>query len=672
MALSQQGAEGQGLAGRPVDAGVLVDRLLLRGEQAGQGAMHGNALGHLGQLGADGAQLVERHGGGAATVVLWRHAKAGPAAFQPVGLVRLVGLGRLELLFQLCVEARHHALDIAIGQQPFLHQALGVDLPRGRVGGDLAVHQRLGERRLVGLVVAVPPVAEHVDDDILVELLPELGGDLADVRHRLRVVAVDVEDRRLHRLGQIRRIGRGARELRAGGEADLVVDDQVDGAAGAIAAQFRQGKAFRHQALAGERRVTVQDDRQDLGAVDIAHLRLLGARLAIDHRVHRLEVRRIGGQRQVHLVAVELAVRRGAEMVLHVARAFDIVGVRRIALELREDRLERLGHDIGQHRQAAAVRHAKLDVLQAQLAAGLDDGFHARDQGLAALQAKALGGGELDLAEALEALGLDQLVQDRLLAFRGEADFLLAALDALLQPALLVDVVDVHVLDADGRAVGALQDRENLAQARGLQTQHEVDENRAVHVRLGKAVAFRLQFRMLARRLEAQRVQVGLQVAADTVVADQHGGADRVQRRATNVGARGGRLLGRLLDLAAGAQQAFVVHQRQRLGPRRAALFLLYQGRVFRQRLEQLPPAGVDRSRVGRILGIQRLDVGAVAGVQERGRVELGCHRQTAGLLPRPSSIVRTAPFVRVVVRGLTASTVPPASSPAPPGCPPP
>ena len=56
------------------------------------------------------------------------------------------------------------------------------------------------------------------------------------------------------------------------------------------------------------------------------HLVLLGARLAQHDRVDDLEMRGVGGQRQVDLVAVELAVGRGAEVVLHVARALDVVG----------------------------------------------------------------------------------------------------------------------------------------------------------------------------------------------------------------------------------------------------------------------------------------------------------------------------------------------------------
>ena len=123
---------------------------------------------------------------------------------------------------------------------------------------DRLVHQRLGERRLVAFVVAVAAIAEHVDDDRLLEFLPELGRDLGGVDHRFRIVAVGVEDRRLDHLGDVGGIGRGARIARIGREADLVVDDEMHRAAGAVAAQARQAEAFRDHALAGERRVAVK------------------------------------------------------------------------------------------------------------------------------------------------------------------------------------------------------------------------------------------------------------------------------------------------------------------------------------------------------------------------------------------------------------------------------
>jgi hypothetical protein len=58
-------------------------------------------------------------------------------------------------------------------------QGLGVELAHRAAVLDPLVHQRLGERRLVGLVVAVAPVAPHVDDDVLLERLAELEGQRA-------------------------------------------------------------------------------------------------------------------------------------------------------------------------------------------------------------------------------------------------------------------------------------------------------------------------------------------------------------------------------------------------------------------------------------------------------------------------------------------------------------
>ena len=188
--------------------------------------------------------------------------------------------------------------------------------------------------------------------------MPELGGDLGDVDDGLGVIAVDVEDRRLDHLRDVRAVGRGARVARVGGEADLVVDDEVDRAAGAVAAQAGEAEAFGDDALAGERRVAVDQQRHHRAAIlaRAVVLVLLGAHLAEHDRVDDLEVAGVGGQRQVHLVAVELAVRGRAEVVLDVARAFDVVGLERAALELVEDGAMGLGHHVGEHVEAAAVR----------------------------------------------------------------------------------------------------------------------------------------------------------------------------------------------------------------------------------------------------------------------------------------------------------------------------
>ena len=66
----------------------------------------------------------------------------------------------------------------------------------------------LREQRLVALVMTVPAVADHVDDDRLLELLPELDGDLGNVRDRFGIIGVDVENRGLDHARHVGTIGR--------------------------------------------------------------------------------------------------------------------------------------------------------------------------------------------------------------------------------------------------------------------------------------------------------------------------------------------------------------------------------------------------------------------------------------------------------------------------------
>ena len=184
-------------------------------------------------------------------------------------------------------------------------------------------------------------------------------------------------------------------------------------------------------------------------------------------------------------------------MVFHIARAIDIFGFEAAALELVENRAIGLHQHIGQHRQAAPVRHADDDFLHAQRAAALDDLFHRRDQAFAAVQAEAFGAHVFDMQEFLKAFGLDQLVQDRLAAFAGEGNFLAIAFDAFLEPGGLFGVGDMHVLQRKGAAIGAFHNLEYLAHRGVLQAQHIVDEDGPVHVGVGKAIGFGVEFRLV-------------------------------------------------------------------------------------------------------------------------------------------------------------------------------
>src|SRR6266511_4487565 len=140
----------------------------------------------------------------------------------------------------------------------------------------------------------------------------------------------------------------------------------------------------------------------------------------------------------------------------------------------------RLGHHLRQHIEPAAMRHDDADVLDAERAAALDDLLERRDHRFGAVEAEALGAGELEIAELLEALRLDQLVEDGALAFAGEGDLLVGPLDALLHPALLRRIGDVHELDAERLAIGAAQDDEDLAHGAALEAERLVEEYLAI------------------------------------------------------------------------------------------------------------------------------------------------------------------------------------------------
>ena len=182
------------------------------------------------------------------------------------------------------------------------------------------------------------------------------------------------------------------------------------------------------------------------------------------------------------------------------------------------------------------MRHADDDLLHAERAAALDDLLQRRDHRFAAVETEALGAGEFQVAEFLEAFGLDQLVEDGALAFARERDLLVGAFDALLDPALLRAVGNVQELDAERLAIGAAQDVDHLADRAEFEPEHLVEENRAVEIGVGKAIGTRIELFLVVRRFEAERIELGVEMAARAIGADQHQRADRIAGGAFDVG----------------------------------------------------------------------------------------------------------------------------------------
>src|SRR5690349_15866907 len=123
-----------------------------------------------------------------------------------------------------------------------------------------SVHHRLRIARLITLVVAQTAKADEIENNVLVKLVPVFKRDLDHAKRRLRVVAVDVKDRRLCDLSGIGRVDRAAAKFGRRGKSDLIVNNDVNGAARTIARRVRELKRFHYDSLSGKCGVAVKQD----------------------------------------------------------------------------------------------------------------------------------------------------------------------------------------------------------------------------------------------------------------------------------------------------------------------------------------------------------------------------------------------------------------------------
>lgn len=164
--------------------------------------MHDEALGRIVVRVADAVKQLEgdrrRLGLAGAVVALGRRALevgdvvrvVGDDGDRPgLGRVRL-GEGPLEAILEVAVGA----VVLVSGDVASADEGLGVQRADAALLLDEVVHQRLGHRGVVALVVTTTAVADEVDHDVALELLAVREGELGDARDGLGVVAVHVED----------------------------------------------------------------------------------------------------------------------------------------------------------------------------------------------------------------------------------------------------------------------------------------------------------------------------------------------------------------------------------------------------------------------------------------------------------------------------------------------
>src|SRR5579883_1209155 len=318
------------------------------------------------------------------------------------------------------------------------------------------------------------------------------------------------------------------------------------------------------------------------------------------------------------------AVGRSAEMVFDVARALDVLGIGGIALELREERGEGLPHHVGEHVEPAAMRHAEDQFLHAELTAALDHLLERGNERLPAIEAKALGAGVAAIEKALERLGDGQALENGALALAGEFGLVARHLDAPLDPLALLELLHMHVLDADMAAISGLQRLQDLAQGRGLKAEHAVDEDRPVVIGLGEAIGRGIEIGVIGPAHEAERIEIGDEVAAHAIGADEGERAQRIERRLARLRrcglgqSNGGMTIAGRCGMAIGDDMAA-------LGAAPGGTFeLLEDSRTLvREVVKKAAPTGVYRTGILQVARIELRDKCSVGAVEERGLIQL-------------------------------------------------
>ena len=284
-------------------------------------------------------------------------------------------------------------LDVFWSEQTVGHQLGREQLADGGVLSDLQVHQWLRVRRLVGLVVSEPPVADQVHHDVAAVFAAVVVRE----RHRrqtgLDVVGVDVDDGNVESLGEVGCVARRPPLQRIGGEADLVVGDEMHCAAGRVAGKRLQVEHLLHDSLPRKGCVAVDQHRKRRHGVEVQRRRAtLGLRRAappLHHRVDRLEVAGVWQQPdQDHLAGFRVVGPGGADVVFHVAGRVDATDrpTRGCELERVEDRLVRVIGDVRDHREPSAVGHAHDDLADAVGGDQAHERLEHRHQGVETLE----------------------------------------------------------------------------------------------------------------------------------------------------------------------------------------------------------------------------------------------------------------------------------------------
>ena len=406
----------------------------------------------------------------------------------------------------------------------------------------------------------------------------------------------------------------------------------MQGAARRVALERLEIERLRDDALAGERRVPVDEHRQGDGRVVDARasraVGLLGPGPALDDRVGRLEVARVGDDRDVDLAGRRHARAGRRQVVLDVAGAAFRVDEERVeralALELAQDRLVRAPDGVHEGVQPAPVRHPDHDLVRPAGSRERDRLVEHRHERVEALERELLLAQERAAQVLLEALRLGEAVQERVPLLGIERLPEAARLDRLAQPDALGMVGDVLDLVRDRAGVDGLQLRQRVGQRLPLDVETE-DGGGDARLQLGRQRGDepRLVECRVAHRLGAERIEPRRKMAVHAVGLDErHRRRDAAEERLVDLRAAGRGRLRHGLVAGGGAVRDGLGHRRDGRRPQAPAPAVVPAApaaRDPRPRRRSLAPRGEGR-RARAATRRTRRDRPRTAGATRRAR----------------------------------------------------
>lgn len=512
--LKTKSTESKSLRGGPVDVGPIGDSLASGANNSSQVSVRSEPLWERRNDFTDALQCVFVGSGRVMRQDVFGQLLGSwetlPRRRKPFSSRWLVVFATIVRLFQHSPDPLSVLVDLLLGECALLDELIGVKRQNSGLLLNSFVHGGLGKRRLIGLIVSVSSVANNINDDILLELGSPIGSEGADKIDSLDVVTVDVEDGRVDRLGDIRRVRGGSRESRVRSETDLVVYNQVDRSSSSIIEQRVHSHGLVHDSLTGKGSVTVEQDGHGVVGNSLVTFKVLNSSsLSKNDRVLSFQVRRVGDERKGNLLA-----RRGGSNIVGTQMVLDISSSRVVLVggtgKLVQDGLDGFSDDVTEDVESTTMRHTHDNGFDTSIDRSINKSLHTGYEGFATFETESLLVGVLGSDKLFKEFRPHGSVENHSLLFGGVLP-LLGNFDSFSNPITLSSVGDVDILHTDvvtchERAsggqltVGLLHLGNDLAQG-GLALWHGAGESRKdildvkllLEVLLGPSVVVELQ-----------------------------------------------------------------------------------------------------------------------------------------------------------------------------------